>query len=49
MMNSEKGMVIGVLALQGAFEEHQSCIEKSTGCKTIQVCLYSFRWNMKDG
>jgi glutamine amidotransferase PdxT len=35
MSNSE--VIIGVLALQGAFEEHQECIEKSTGCKTIQV------------
>jgi len=30
-------VVIGVLALQGSFEEHQECIEKSSGCKTIQV------------
>jgi len=30
-------LVIGVLALQGAFEEHQTCIEEATGCKTIQV------------
>jgi glutamine amidotransferase PdxT len=28
--------LIGVLALQGAFEEHQSCLEKS-GCRTKQV------------
>lgn len=34
---SESEIVIGVLALQGAFEEHQLCIEKSTGCKTVQV------------
>jgi len=30
-------LTIGVLALQGAFEEHQEMIEKATGCKTIQV------------
>ena len=36
-MAGEKEIVIGVLALQGAFEEHQECIEKGTGCKTIQV------------
>lgn len=36
-MSGEKEIVIGVLALQGAFEEHQECIEKGTGCKTIQV------------
>jgi len=30
-------ITIGVLALQGAFEEHQEMIEKATGCKTIQV------------
>lgn len=34
------GLTIGVLALQGAFEEHQACIEKATGCKTIQVRVY---------
>ncbi len=36
-MSTEKEIVIGVLALQGAFEEHQECIEKGTGCKTIQI------------
>jgi len=36
-MSAEKEIIIGVLALQGAFEEHQECIEKGTGCKTIQV------------
>ena len=29
--------LIGVLALQGAFEEHQQCLE-AIGCRTIQVC-----------
>lgn len=29
--------VIGVLALQGAFEEHQTCMENATGCKTVQI------------
>lgn len=28
--------LIGVLALQGAFEEHQQCLE-AVGCKTVQV------------
>lgn len=30
-------VVIGVLSLQGAFEEHQECVEKAVGCKTKQV------------
>lgn len=30
-------ITIGVLALQGAFEEHQRCLE-AVGCKTLQVC-----------
>jgi len=28
--------MIGVLALQGAFEEHQKCLE-AIGCRTVQV------------
>jgi 5'-phosphate synthase pdxT subunit len=36
-MTATNEITIGVLALQGAFEEHQECIEKGTGCKTIQV------------
>jgi hypothetical protein len=28
--------LIGVLALQGAFEEHQKCLE-AVGCRTVQV------------
>jgi glutamine amidotransferase PdxT len=28
--------LIGVLALQGAFEEHQKCLE-TIGCRTRQV------------
>ena len=36
-------LTIGVLALQGAFEEHQACIEKATGCKTIQVRVYYYQ------
>ncbi|GKY99292.1 hypothetical protein MPSEU_000884300 [Mayamaea pseudoterrestris] len=31
-----QGPVIGVLALQGAFEEHQKCLEQ-VGCRTVQV------------
>lgn len=34
---TEEEVVIGVLSLQGAFEEHQTCIEKSVNCKTKQV------------
>lgn len=30
--------LIGVLAIQGAFEEHQKCLEAS-GCRTKQVCF----------
>jgi Predicted glutamine amidotransferase involved in pyridoxine biosynthesis len=37
MPTSEKDIVIGVLALQGAFQEHQECQEKGTGCKTVQA------------
>ena len=33
-----QGPLIGVLALQGAFEEHQQCLE-SIGCRTRQVSL----------
>lgn len=33
---SEVKPLIGVLALQGAFEEHQECLE-AVGCNTIQV------------
>lgn len=35
--SGKKELVIGVLALQGAFEEHQASIEEATGCKTVQV------------
>jgi len=31
-----QGPLIGVLALQGAFEEHQKCLE-AIGCRTVQV------------
>mmetsp|Transcript_10491 Transcript_10491/g.21577 ORF Transcript_10491/g.21577 Transcript_10491/m.21577 type:complete len:319 (+) Transcript_10491:74-1030(+) len=30
------GPLVGVLALQGAFEEHQKCLE-DVGCRTVQV------------
>jgi hypothetical protein len=33
---SEVQPLIGVLALQGAFEEHQACLE-AVGYKTVQV------------
>jgi len=36
-VSSDREVLIGVLALQGAFEEHQACMEKATGCKTVQV------------
>mmetsp|Transcript_9326 Transcript_9326/g.13584 ORF Transcript_9326/g.13584 Transcript_9326/m.13584 type:complete len:281 (-) Transcript_9326:268-1110(-) len=35
-MTTTSSLRIGVLALQGAFEEHQTCLE-STGCTTLQV------------
>jgi 5'-phosphate synthase pdxT subunit len=31
-----QGPLVGVLALQGAFEEHQKCLE-AVGCRTVQV------------
>ena len=34
--NDEEKPLIGVLALQGAFEEHQACLE-AVGCRTVQV------------
>mmetsp|Transcript_14810 Transcript_14810/g.21179 ORF Transcript_14810/g.21179 Transcript_14810/m.21179 type:complete len:323 (+) Transcript_14810:109-1077(+) len=34
---AQKEVVIGVLSLQGAFEEHQACLENGTGCKTKQI------------
>jgi hypothetical protein len=36
-MSTEQPMV-GVLALQGAFEEHQACLE-AVGCRTVQVSI----------
>lgn len=38
--SSTDSPLVGVLALQGAFEEHQHCLE-AVGCKTVQVraCL----------
>ena len=33
---NERVPLIGVLALQGAFEEHQACLE-AVGCRTMQV------------
>lgn len=35
-MTSDENPLIGVLALQGAFEEHQQCLE-AVGCRTVQV------------
>jgi hypothetical protein len=34
--SSDALLLIGVLALQGAFEEHQKCLE-ALGCRTKQV------------
>jgi hypothetical protein len=34
--NDESKPLVGVLALQGAFEEHQACLE-AVGCRTVQV------------
>ena len=33
---TEDKVRVGVLALQGAFEEHQTCLE-AVGCETVQV------------
>eukprot|EP00536_Pseudo-nitzschia_multiseries_P008565 jgi/Psemu1/198423/e_gw1.219.56.1 len=35
-MSDEKKPLVGVLAIQGAFEEHQACLEAS-GCRTKQI------------
>jgi hypothetical protein len=37
-INIMRGPLVGVLALQGAFEEHQKCLE-AVGCRTVQVIL----------
>lgn len=34
--SESSGPLVGVLALQGAFEEHQACLE-AIGCRTVQV------------
>ena len=36
MTNTTKKPLVGVLSIQGAFEEHQACLEAS-GCRTKQV------------
>jgi hypothetical protein len=36
MAESKAGPLVGVLALQGAFEEHQAHLE-AVGCRTVQV------------
>ena len=36
MSSSDTKPLVGVLAIQGAFEEHQSCLEAS-GCRTKQI------------
>jgi len=38
------GPLVGVLALQGAFEEHQKCLE-ALGCRTVQVSE-SYVWTL---
>jgi glutamine amidotransferase PdxT len=38
--NMQDEPLIGVLALQGAFEEHQKCLE-AVGCRTRQVSFLS--------
>ena len=39
--NGHREPIIGVLALQGAFEEHQKCLD-AIGCRNIQVrkCIH---------
>jgi hypothetical protein len=41
---TEAGPLIGVLALQGAFEEHQHCLE-AIGCRTVQVRYDTIRYD----
>lgn len=36
MSSAPSSPLVGVLALQGAFEEHQTCME-AVGCRTVQV------------
>lgn len=36
VLNKMQGPLIGVLAIQGAFEEHQKCLE-AIGCRSVQV------------
>jgi hypothetical protein len=36
MADARKKPLVGVLSIQGAFEEHQACLEAS-GCRTKQV------------
>jgi hypothetical protein len=43
--STETGPLIGVLALQGAFAEHQQCLE-AVGCRTVQV-RYDIRYTMR--
>ena len=40
LRNSMQEPLIGVLALQGAFEEHQKCLA-AVGCRTRQVSSLS--------
>ena len=40
MSEQKDSLLIGVLALQGAFEEHQAALEAVGGCRTKQVCTY---------
>jgi glutamine amidotransferase PdxT len=40
-MAESSSPLVGVLALQGAFEEHQACLE-AAGCRTKQVSQHSF-------
>jgi hypothetical protein len=41
MLDAEKVVVVkvGVLALQGAFEEHEKCL-RAVGCTTVQVGVF---------
>jgi hypothetical protein len=41
IVSTMQGPLIGVLALQGAFEEHEQCLQ-AIGCRTRQVIFFAY-------
>lgn len=41
VQDKKVGVLVGVLALQGAFEEHETCLQ-AVGCETVQVSTYIY-------